>query len=130
MAFFGDFKKIFLGGSTTADVGASIGQVFGAPEVGRIIGKGASDFTSRAGDVLDISERPAGVDSPATVSQVSQTSQVTRPTISPSAQGFGMQPVPQQAFIGGLAPLVGQGLGQAARLWNGNWSIYLWRAGC
>lgn len=27
-----------------------------------------------------------------------------------------MQPVPQQAFIGGLAPLVSQGLGQAARL--------------
>jgi hypothetical protein len=116
MAIFGDFGKIFLGGASTADVGQTIGGFFGVPEIGRSIGKGASDLTSRAGEVLDISERPAGVDSPATVSQVSQTSQVTRPTISTSAQGFGMQPAPQQAFIGGLAPLVGQGLSQAARL--------------
>jgi len=71
---------------------------------------------SRSGGALDFNERPAAIDSPATVSNISQTSQIPqRPTISTSGQGFGMQP-PQQAFIGGLAPLVGQGLGQAARL--------------
>jgi hypothetical protein len=116
MAFLGDFGKIFLGGATTGDVGESVGGFFKAPQAGRIIGEGISGFTSRAGEVLDVSERPAGVDSAATVSPVSQTSQVQRPTISPSAQGFGMQPAPQQAFIGGLAPLVGQGLGAATRL--------------
>jgi hypothetical protein len=116
LAFLGDFGKIFLGGASTADVGGTIGGLFGQPTIGRTIGKTVSDFTSSAGDVLDVTQTPAGVDSPATVSSVSQTSQVTpRPTISPAQQGFGMQ-VPQQAFIGGLAPLVGQGIGQAARL--------------
>ena len=116
MAFLGDFGKIFLGGASTADVGGTIGGFFGAPQIGRTIGKGASDLTSRAGEALDFSERPAGVDSPATVAAVSQTSQVQRPTISPSAQGFGMQPAPQQAFVGGLAPLVTQGIGQVGKL--------------
>ena len=103
MALFGDFGKIFLGGATTADVGGAIGSVFGAEKAGRIAGQAASDVTGRLGEALDFSERPAGVDSPATVAPVSQTSQVQRPTISPSAQGFGM---PQQAFIGGLGGLV------------------------
>lgn len=116
MAFLGDFGKIFLGGSTTADVGGAIGSFFGSPTVGRGIGQSLSDLSSRAGEALDFNERPAAIDSPATVSNISQTSQIPqRPTISTSGQGFGMQP-PQQAFIGGLAPLVGQGLGQAARL--------------
>lgn len=116
MAFLGDFGKIFLGGSTTADVGGAIGGFFGAPAGGRLIGQGVSDFTSRAGDVLDFSERPAGVDSPATITPLSQTSQTLRPGISSAGQGFGMQQPQAQAFVGGLAPLVGQGLGQAARL--------------
>ena len=116
MAFLGDFGKLFLGGATTADVGGAVGGFFNAPEGGRIVGQGLSDFTSRAGEVLDVSERPAGVDSAATISGISQTSQVPiGPTRSIASQGFGMQ-APQQAFIGGLAPLVGQGLGQAARL--------------
>jgi hypothetical protein len=116
MAFLGDFGKIFLGGATTADVGGGIGGFFGAPDLGRRIGGGLSRTVGDIGEKLDVSTPSAGVDSPATVLQISQTSQVPRtPTISPSAQGFGMQ-VPQEAFIGGLAPLVGQGLGQAARL--------------
>jgi hypothetical protein len=115
MAFLGDFGKIFLGGATTADVGAGVGGLFGAPDLGRAIGGGASKLVSGAGEALDISSPSAGVDSPATVTPVSQTSQIRIPTISPSSQGFGMQPQPQQAFIGGLAPLVSQGIGQAAR---------------
>jgi hypothetical protein len=116
MAFFGDFGKIFLGGATTADVGGAVGGFFGAEQGGRIVGQGVSDLTGRVGEVLDVSERPAGVDSPATLTGVSQTSQVRRPTISPSAQGFGVQPT--QAFIGGagLGALATQGIGAATRL--------------
>ena len=116
MAFLGDFGKIFLGGASTGDVGQSIGGYFNAPEAGRLIGEGAADFTGRVGEKLDFSERPAAIDSPATVSQVSQTSQIQpRPQISLAQQGTAMQ-APQQAFIGGLAPLVGQGIGAATRL--------------
>jgi len=116
MAFLGDFGKIFLGGSTTADVGGAIGGFFGAEEGGRLLGKGAADFTSRAGDALDISDRTAGVDSPATLSGVSQTSQFP-PGIGPVLpMRQGMTTPMNQAFIGGLAPLVGQGLGQVGRL--------------
>ena len=116
MAVLGDFGKIFLGGATTADVGAAVGSYFGAEQAGRLAGQAASDLTSRAGEVLDVSERPAGVDSPATVSPLSQTSQINRSVVPPFFPGNPMQQSPQQAFIGGLAPLVGQGLSQAARL--------------
>jgi len=116
MALFGDFGKVFLGGATTADVGGAIGGFFGAEKAGRIAGQAAADVTGRLGEVLDVSERPAGVDSPATVLPVSQTSQVQRQIISPSAQGFGT--MPQQAFIGGagLGALASQGIGAATRL--------------
>jgi hypothetical protein len=116
LAFLGDFGKIFMGGQTTGDVGASVGEFFGVPQAGRRAGEAVAGFTGRVGEVLDVSERPAGVDSPATVAPVSQTSQVQRQIIPPSAQGFGMQPAPQQAFIGGFGPLVSQGVAQATRL--------------
>jgi hypothetical protein len=116
LAFLGDFGKIFLGGSTTADVGSAIGGFFGAPALGRNIGKGAADLTSRAGEALDFNSPASGVDSPASVLNISQTSALPpRATISPSAQGLGMQQ-PATANIGSLLPLVGQGLGQASRL--------------
>ena len=116
MAFLGDFGKIFLGGASTADVGGAVGSVFGQEKIGRTIGGAASALTDRASGALDVPDRPAGVDSPATVSSVSQTSQVQpSPRVPLAQQGFGMQ-IPQQAFIGGLAPLVGQGLGAATRL--------------
>ncbi len=118
MAFLGDFGKIFLGGQTTEDVGGAVGDFFGAREGGRVIGKGVADFTGRVGEVLDVSERPAGVDSPATIAPISQTSQVPiPPQISTAQQGFGMQ-APQQAIIGGLAPLVSQGIGAAGRFFS------------
>ena len=116
MAFLGDFGKIFLGGATTADVGAGIGGLFGAAPLGRKVGQAASSAVGGIGETLDISSPSAGVDSPATVAPVSQTSQITIPGLAPSAQGFGTQPQPQQAFIGGLAPLVTQGIGAATRL--------------
>ena len=116
MAFLGDFGKIFLGGQTTADVGGAIGGFFNAEQGGRLLGKSAADLTQRAGEVLDFNSPAAGVDSPATVAPISQTSNIQIPGIPSFVQGTGMQQRPQQAFIGGLAPLVGQGLGQAARL--------------
>jgi hypothetical protein len=111
LAFLGDFGKIFLGGATTADVGSSVGGFFGAPEIGRGLGKSAADLTSKAAEVLDIGERPAGVDSPATVAPISQTSQVPIPARSPARTGVAMQTPAQQAFVGGLAPIVSTGLG-------------------
>jgi hypothetical protein len=116
LAFLGDFGKIFLGGSTTADVGEGVGEFFGVPQAGRRIGQGVSDFTSRAGEVLDVSERPAGVDSPATISPISQTSQINIPGIPSFVQGVAGQQDINRGFVGGLGPLIGQGLGQAARL--------------
>ena len=116
MAFLGDFGKIFLGGQTTADVGGAVGDIFGAKELGRSLGAGAAGLTERAGAVLDFNAPVSGVDSPATVSPVSQTSRVQTPGIPSFVQGTRMQQPQQQAFIGGLAPLVSQGLSQAARV--------------
>lgn len=116
MAFLGDFGKIFLGGSTTADVGSAVGGFLGSPTIGRNIGQSLSGGVDRLGEALDFNSPAAGVDSPATVSPLSQTSNISIPGIPSFVTGGGMQTQPQQAFIGGLAPLVGQGLGQAARL--------------
>jgi hypothetical protein len=116
MAFLGDFGKIFLGGATTGDVGAGIGEFFGVPQAGRRIGEGVADFTGRAGEVLDVSERPAGVDSAATVAPVSQTSRVVSPGVPSSRPGFGAMPAPTQAFIGGLSPLAAPALGAVRSL--------------
>ena len=116
MAFLGDFGKIFLGGATTADVGGAVGGFLGAPTIGRQIGQSISGATDRVSESLDFNSPAAGVDSPATVAPVSQTSNISIPGIPSFVTGNRMQSQPQQAFIGGLAPLVGQGLGQAARL--------------
>ena len=93
MALFGDFGKIFLGGATTADVGGAIGGFFGAEEGGRVLGKGAADFTGRVGDTLGFGDKDvvtsgkqAGIDSPATLSGVSQTSSLSG---FPNTGGFG-----------------------------------------
>ena len=115
MAFLGDFGKIFLGGSTTADVGGAIGDIFGAEKAGRIAGGATADVVGRIGEIADVSSRPAGVDSPATTAPISQTGAVNTLRIPPSAQGFGMPT--QQAFIGGagLGALATQGISAATR---------------
>jgi hypothetical protein len=116
LAFLGDFGKIFLGGSTTADVGGVVGGLLGSETIGRKIGGTLSGGVDRLGQALDINSPSAGVDSPATLAPVSQTSTINIPGIPSRVQGTPMQSAPQQAFVGGLAPLVSQGLGQAARL--------------
>jgi hypothetical protein len=115
MAFLGDFGNIFLGGAKTGDVGAATATFFGADPATamaiRSTSQAAADRLSGPRDAPDVSTPPAaaGVDSPATLSQVSQTGRITPP-------GIGMRQPMNQAFIGGLAPLVSQGIGQAARL--------------
>ena len=116
MAFLGDFGKIFLGGSTTADVGGAVGGVLGAPQIGRNIGGALSGGVSRIGEALDFNSPAAGVDSPSTIAPVSQTSNISIPGIPSFVTGTGMQQPQAQAFIGGLPSLVGQGLSQAARV--------------
>ena len=81
MAFLGDFGKYFLGGAKTGDVASATALAFGAdPLTAQKIGGGAqmgADALSKAGQT-DIATAPAaaGVDSAATLSQVSQTSQL------------------------------------------------------
>lgn len=116
MAFLGDFGKIFLGGATTADVGGSVGGFLGSPTIGRSIGGSLAGGVQKIGEALDFNSPAAGVDSPATLAPISQTSTIQIPGVPSFVQGTAMQQPPQQAFIGGLAPLVNQGLGAAGRL--------------
>tara|TARA_B100000575_G_C23118582_1_gene646964 strand:+ start:1032 stop:1790 length:759 start_codon:yes stop_codon:yes gene_type:complete len=106
MALFGDFGKLFLGGATTEDVGGAIGGLFGAEQGGRIVGKGLAGATKQAGQALGINEADvatapaaAGVDSAATVLNVSQTGQ-----LSPGGMG-GRLAQTQQAGFGLVGPL-------------------------
>ena len=116
MAFLGDFGKIFLGGATTADVGGSVGSVLGSKTIGRSIGQSLAGGVQTIGEALDFNSPSSGVDSPATLAPVSQTSTIQIPGIPSFVQGTGMQQPQSQAFIGGVPGLVGQGLSQAARL--------------
>tara|TARA_R110002110_G_scaffold31998_2_gene111802 strand:- start:77 stop:832 length:756 start_codon:yes stop_codon:yes gene_type:complete len=116
LAFFGDFGKIFLGGSTTADVGGAVGSFLGSPTIGRNIGRSIAGGVDRVGEALDFNSPAAGVDSPSTIAPVSQTSNITIPGMSGMGQGIAGQQDINRGFIGGLSPFISQGLGQAARL--------------
>jgi len=116
LAFLGDFGKIFLGGSTTADVGGAVGGLLGSPTIGRNIGRSLSGGVSKIGEALDFNAPSAGVDSPASVAPVSQTSTINLPGIPSMGQGIAGQQDINRGFIGGIPGLVGQGLNQAARI--------------
>ena len=113
MAFLGDFGNFFLGGRTTRDVGGAIGETVGSifgpggavvgGSIGRDIGKDIGEIGS---DNVDVSAPPAGIDSPASTTRVSQTGQ-----LQPSGSRFATN-VPQMAGIGALSPFLG--LGQQA----------------
>jgi|TARA_B100001559_G_scaffold181913_1_gene152181 hypothetical protein len=71
----------------------------------------------RSRNPVDVSAPPAGVDSPATLSTLSQTSQTLGGRITSSSQGFGTSTLPaQQAFIGGFG--IPGLIGQAGRLFS------------
>ena len=116
MAFLGSLGKIF--GISTPEA-AQIAGSFATGGLGQAalttLGALGDDAPSGRATPVDVTAPPAGVDSPATVSQLSQTSQLPGPIGVPSREfrtGMGMQP--QQAFIGGLG-LTGL-LGQGARM--------------
>jgi len=116
MAPFGSIGKIFgidrgeaarIGAAfATQGIGAGIGTAISSIGDGpKFLGMPQPSVGPPPTQVVDVSAPPAGVDSAATLTRVSQTSQI--PT---SAQGFGTN----QAFIGGLG-LPGL-IGQAGRL--------------
>jgi hypothetical protein len=115
MAFLGDLGKIF---NIETREAAEIGTAFATGGIGAGLGQTLSSIITPIpqGETRpsDVSAPPAGVDSPATISPVSQTAQTgTTFRIPPAGQGFGM---PQQAFIGGLLPgLATQGISAATR---------------
>jgi hypothetical protein len=115
MAFFGDLGRFFnIETSEAAQIGAQLatGNIGGAVASGvRAVATPIPEGESRPSDV---SGPPAGVDSPATLSAISQTSGMDGTfRIPSSAQGFGMN----QAFLGGfgLPGLVSTGVGAATR---------------
>lgn len=113
MAIFGGFGKALGLGSAGEFVSGIVEPIFGGT-AGRVAGTAAQTIStgiSGLGQEVDVSAPPAGVDAPATVAPVSQTSQLRIP---PAAQGFG-GPVTQQAFIPGLAGGLGMGLTAAGR---------------
>ena len=111
MAIFGDLGRAF-GLGTTQDVGGIIGSAIGSrfgtlgglvgENVGRDLGKDLGEIGSS--NSVDVTAPSAGIDSPASVSRVSQTSVLPQRLLDRSAGGGFM---PQQAFIGGLAPAAG-----------------------
>ena len=115
MVAFGDLGRIF-GLGTTGETAQSVASAIGVtnPVTLRAIGSSAQKAADFVSTPSDVSAPPAGVDSPATLSQVSQTSAIdTTFRIPPSGQGFGMN----QAFLGGLAlpGLLSTGVGAATR---------------
>ena len=116
MAFLGSLGKVF--GITTPEA-ARIASSFATGGIGQAalttLGSLGDDNRSMPSSQSDVSAPPAGVDSPATVSRVSQTSQIMPPPLTGAAEGFsGPMSRPNQAFIGGFG-LPGV-IGGAARL--------------
>jgi tetrahydromethanopterin S-methyltransferase subunit G len=110
MAFLGDFGRA-LGLGTSQEFGGNVGQTVGSlfgpvgarigENIGRDIGKDIGEIGQDRPEPSPAT--PAGIDSPASASQVSQTSRVPLNILDRSSGGGFM---PQQAFIGGLAPAV------------------------
>ena len=104
MVAFGDLGRIF-GLGTTGETAASIASTLGVTNpvtLGAIqtSAQKAADFVSPTSDV---SAPPAGVDSPATLSRLSQTSMLGGPTgDGPGVLGGGSGMRQNQAFIGGF----------------------------
>jgi len=118
MAAFGDLGKL-LGLGSTGEVAAQVSGLFGAnPQQQATIkrrGDEVADVLSDlGGDKPDVATAPAqaGVDSPSTVLNVSQTGQ-----LSPGGMGGRMQTTSQAGFglMGPLSQLLGQGARQLAR---------------
>jgi len=116
MAFLGSVGKLF--GISTPEA-ANIAASFATGGIGQAalttLGSLGDQPTARVSQPVDVSAPPAGVDSPATLSQVSQTSQ-TFGSFANERPGLlgGPRPASNQAFIGGFG--VPGLIGQAGRL--------------
>ena len=118
MAFLGDFGKIFLGGAKTGDVAAATtlaltGNPAAAATVGGTAQRAANALSGPTGSP-DVATSPAqaGVDSPATLINVSQTGQLQP---GGNMRGSGMQQQAGFGLIGPLSQLLGQGARTLAR---------------
>jgi len=118
MAFLGDLGKIFLGGASTGDVAAATTLALGGSAqtaAGVRAGtQAAADALSGNNDRPDVATAPAqaGVDSAATILNVSQTGQLTP---GGNMRGSGMQNQAGFNLISPLANLLGKGGGNALR---------------
>ena len=116
MAIFGDLGRA-LGLGSAGDVSRDVASALGItnPVTLDAIQKSGDKASSFISNVGERSGPPAGVDSPATVLNVSQTSSLGGPTgDGPGLLGGGRNARMNQAFLGG--PLFGQLVGQAGRL--------------
>ena len=116
MAFLGSVGKLF--GISTPEA-ANIAAAYATGGIGQAalttLGSLGDQPAARSAPSVDVSPRPAGVDSPATLSRTSQTS------MAPSGSSFvsnlggaGAMQQPSQAFIGGgFVPSIVQGAGRA-----------------
>ena len=116
MAFLGSLGKVF--GISTPEA-AQIATSFATGGFGSAalttLGALGDSSNVRTQQPVDVSPPPAGVDSPATVSQVSQTSQIPQSILNRTSGGIvNTQGMQNQAFIGGLG--VPGLIGQAGRL--------------
>jgi hypothetical protein len=113
MAFLGSVGKLF--GISTAEA-ANIASSFATGGLGQAalttLGSLGDQPNIRTQQPVDVSAPPAGVDSPATLAPVSQTTMIQQPIPSFRAEPM---PMPNQAFIGGFGvPGLVAGAGRAA----------------
>ena len=115
MAFLGSLGKFF--GISTPEA-ANIAASYATGGLGQAalttLTSLGEDRAPASAQRSDVSAPPAGVDSPASVSQVSQTSRIPQRFIDAAAGGGIMPPAPRQAGFGLAAPLTGL-IGGAAR---------------
>ena len=115
MAFLGSLGKVF--GISTPEA-ANIAAAYatgGLPQAAlTTLGSLGEDRAPASTQRSDVTAPPAGVDSPASVAQVSQTSRLPQRFIDASAGGGIMPQRPMQAGFGLAAPLTGL-IGGAAR---------------
>jgi len=115
MAFLGDVGKFF--GISTPEA-AQIATSYATGGLGSAalttLGALGGETNVRTTVPVDVSGPPAGVDSPATLTRVSQTSQTMGPGVPmPEARFRSQQPMANQAFIGGFGvPGLIQGAGR------------------
>ena len=115
MAFLGSLGKVF--GISTPEA-ANIAAAYATGGLSQAalttLGSLGEDRAPASSQRSDVSAPPAGIDSPATVTQVSQTSQIPQRFYDAAAGGGFMPRTPMQAGFGLAAPLTGL-IGGAAR---------------